>query len=432
MKHLLQRILFSVARMVLRRQRPDIIGITGSVGKTSAKDAIYTVLSKKHVVRRTYANYNNEIGVPLTIIGSDSAGKNIIRWGAIICKGLVFGLLPLRYPKVLVLEMGADHPGDIKYLTKLAPAYIGIVTTISDQPSHMEFFKDVEQLAREKNIMYKHLTKNDWAVINLDESRTRDMVEVVKAKPLTIAIDRPADLRAIEIQYSHNSRELVASPHITGLSFKLEYKGSIVPCFIPGAIGKPQVYAALLAAAVGTIYGMNLVEVTEAMKGYQSPKGRMNLIAGQQQSLLIDDSYNSSPAAVREALKVFSDIESTSKRIICLGNMEELGTQSKRAHTLIGKAIAGMEVDHLVTVGDKAQWISEAAEANGLPHEAIHHFETVSDAIETTRSLIQPHSVVLIKGSQSARMELLVKALMANPEQAKDLLVRQYGNWTTV
>lgn len=432
MKRLLERILFAIARMILWRQQPEIIGITGSVGKTSAKDAIFTVLSKRYHVRRTEGNYNNEIGVPLTIIGSESAGRNAVRWLGIFIKGLLYGLLPLRYPKILILEMGADHPGDIKYLTELAPAHIGIVTTISDQPSHIEFFKDVDQLAREKNIMYKHLTKNDWAIINVDEPRTRDLVSTVKARPVTIAIDRTADLRALEIQYSHNSRALVESPHITGLSFKIEYKGSIVPCFIPGALGKPQVYAALLAAAVGTIYEMNLVDVTEAMKKYQSPKGRLNVIAGMQQSLLIDDSYNSSPAAVREALKVFADIESTNQRIICLGNMEELGQQAKRAHTLIGKTIASMEVDHLVTVGDKAKWISEAAEANGLPHEAIHHFSDVQAAIETTRSLIQPHSVVLIKGSQAARMELLVKALMANPERAKDLLVRQYGNWTTV
>lgn len=432
MKHLLQRMLFYIAKLVLWRQRPDIIGITGSVGKTSAKDAIYTVLQQRQAVRCTIGNYNNEIGVPLTIIGSVTAGRNIVNWLGIFIKGVVFGILPLSYPKIIILEMGADHPGDIKYLTQLAPAHIGIVTTISDQPSHIEFFKDVDHLAREKNIMYRHLTKDDWAVVNLDEPRTRDMIESIKARVITIAIDRPADLRALEIQYSRNPREIVESPHVAGLGFKLEYKGSIVPCFIPGVLGKPQVYAALLAAAVGTIYNMNLVEVIEAMKHYQPPKGRMNIISGLQQSLLIDDTYNSSPAAMREALQVFSEIESPGKRILCLGTMEELGKQSKRAHTLVGKQIAEMEVDHLITVGEKARWISEAAVANGLPTEAIMHFDTVQAAIAPVQALIQPHSVVLLKGSQSVRLEILVKALMSEPERATELLVRQYGNWTKV
>lgn len=432
MKNILEKILYYLSRLILWRQHPDVVGITGSVGKTSAKEAVYTVLASRYKVRRNIRNYNNEIGVPLTIIGSDTGGRNPIRWLWIINKALLYGLLPLSYPDILVLEMGADHPGDIKYLTKLAPARIGIVTAIGEQPSHIEFFRDVDHLAKEKLIMCKHVSKEGWVIINLDDSRIREAATNFKSQIVSIGIDHEADLRAVEIQYSHNPREIVQSSHIAGLRFKLEYKGSIVPFFIPRVVGIPQVYATLIAAAVGITYDMNLVEVSEAMKQYESPRGRMNLVAGKQQSLIIDDSYNSSPAAVYEALEVFNKIESPSQRIICLGNLEELGSQSKRAHTLIGKAISQIEVDYLITVGDKGKWISEAAIANGLPAAAVAHCEDVSEAIQYAGSRVKPFSVILVKGSQSARLEKVVKSLMAEPQRAKELLVRQYGHWTKV
>ncbi len=432
MKQTLEKILYTLARMILKRQKPDVIGITGSVGKTSAKEAIYAVLDTKYSVRRNIRNYNNEIGVPLTIIGSDTGGRNPFKWAWILTKGLLYGAIPLPYPKILVLEMGADHPGDIKYLTTLAPANVGAVTAIGDQPSHLEFFKDVAQLAKEKHIMFTHMSVDDTAIVNLDEPYSRDIMEKIKAKPFTISLKREADLQAVEIQYSRNPQDMAKSPQINGLSFKFHYQGSVVPCFIPNVLGLPQVYASLFAAAAGITYNMNLVEIIEALQQYRPPQGRMNLIAGQHQSLIIDDSYNSSPAAVREALNVFSKIESIGKRIVCLGDMEELGKQSKRAHTLVGKKVAELSIEYLLAIGEKAQGIADAAIANGMDRERVNSFKTVEEAITKVRHLVEADSVVLVKGSQSTRMEKLVEAIMDDPDQAEELLVRQYGHWKTV
>src|SRR3990167_7723829 len=176
MRRFLHIILFQLARLVLRRQKPIVIGITGSMGKTSAKDAIATVLKRKFTVRQTQENYNNEVGVPLTIIGSNTGGRNPLKWCVIFLKAVLFGLFKLNYPQVVVLEMGADKPGDIKYLTTLAPAHIGIVTMISDMPAHMQFFQDVDQLAQEKLVMLKHLKKDDIAIANLDEPYVADVL----------------------------------------------------------------------------------------------------------------------------------------------------------------------------------------------------------------------------------------------------------------
>ncbi|MDP3970877.1 MAG: UDP-N-acetylmuramoyl-tripeptide--D-alanyl-D-alanine ligase [bacterium] len=429
MKELLEKILYNISQQILKRHKPDVIGITGSVGKTSAKEAVSTVLSAKYSIRKTQGNYNNEIGVPLTIIGNSSGGKNPFKWLWILFKGFVYGLLPLPYPDMLVLEMGADKPGDIKYLCELSPVHIGIVTAIGDQPVHLEFFKDVDDLAKEKMMMYTHQTQDDWAILNLDESRTRDVQKKVKSKTISIGINQLADLQAVEIEYSTDPRELKKTSHIAGLRFKINSNGSIVPFFIPRVVGNPPVYATLIAAAVGQIYGMNLVQVSEAMKLYNPAKGRMNLIVGLEETLIIDDTYNSSPAAVREALEVLTKVKSSGYRVVCLGNMEELGKQEKRAHTLIGKKIAEMEIDYLYTVGDKAKWIAEAAVVNGMEQRYVKTFNTSDVAGVDLKGRLIDCDLILVKGSQSARMEKVVKAIMKNPEEAKKMLVRQYGAW---
>lgn len=436
MKIWFERILSLLARMVLWRHQPEVIAVTGSVGKTSAKEAIHAVLTPSHSVRASAYNYNNEIGVPLTIIGARAAGKNVLQWLGIIGRGLIYGVLPLPYPKVIILEMGADKPGDIKYLTQLAPAHIGIVTYIGDQPAHMEFFRDVDQLAQEKLVMYKHLRKMDWAIVNLDEPYSKAALPKLKCQILTIGVSTDeAELQALDVDYSAQPRGSAGEQNalIAGLRFKLRYKGNTVPCFIPGVIGMPSVYAALFAIAVGLIHELNLVESTKALQQYyQAPPGRMRLITGVQNSLIIDDSYNASPAAMREALAVLQRLHTPGRKFACLGNMEELGAQSKRAHTLIGQRVAALHIDELFTFGNKAEGIAKAALDSGLKPEDIHICTTPEDMIAQLRQRLQPNDIVLVKGSQSMRFEKIVAAIMADSTKAKTQLARQYGNWAKI
>ncbi len=432
-KHWLEQCMAKLARMILRRHQPKVIAITGSVGKTSTKEAIRAVLQDHYFVRASQYNYNNELGVPLTIIGGVVAGKNIWQWSKVILRGLVYAVLPLRYPQILILEMGADKPGDIKYLTQLAPADIGIVTYIGDQPVHVEFFRDVEQLAQEKLVMYKHLPKKAWAIVNLDESYSKAFLPKLKNQNLTVSVDHDqADLQAVDIDYSAQP-EAERGALVAGLRFKIRYQGNMVPCFIPGVIGRPAVYAALFALAVGSIHQINLVDSAKALQRYyQAPPGRMRLILGMRNSLIIDDSYNASPAAVREALTVLHHLQIAGKKIACLGNMEELGVQSKRAHTLIGQKIAALQLDALFTFGDKAEGIATAALDAGMSAKQIQICATREIMIEQLQQMLHAHDVVLIKGSQRMRFEKIVVAVMANSSMAKVSLARQYGNWSAV
>ncbi|MFA6027979.1 MAG: UDP-N-acetylmuramoyl-tripeptide--D-alanyl-D-alanine ligase [Patescibacteria group bacterium] len=427
MKKALEIILYYLAKIILWRYKPQIIGVTGSVGKTSTKEAIYAVLKEKFKVRRNIKNYNNEIGVPLTIIGAKAGGRNIFLWLAVFFKALVVAIY-WPYPKVIVLEMGADKPGDIKYLIKLAPCHIGIITAVGENPVHLEFFKNVEHLIREKANIITHLKSNDFAVINTDDASLKLLVEKTKASLYTIGQNEKALIRVSDINYTLDLERAMAEES-AGISFKVNYQGHTVPFKIMNALGEPQVYAALCAIACGLILKMNLVEISAALKNYKPPKGRMNLLKGIKDTIIIDDSYNSSPLACEKALEVLSKVQVTGRKIACLGNMEELGDNSKKAHRELGRFIAESGVDILITVGDKALNMAEAAKEKNMTAGTVLSYTTSNEASRPVQDEIHRGDIILIKGSQSARMEIITKEIMANPELAEDLLVRQEKSW---
>ncbi len=429
-KRWLQTMLHHLAKWVLQRQRPIVLAVTGSVGKTSTKEAVYAVLKSKYTVRRTLENYNNEIGLPLTVIGSATGGRNPLKWLGIVLKALAYSLWPLPYPKVLVLEMGADKPGDIKYLTDLAPAHIGMLTMISDTPSHLEHFKDVEQLANEKLIMLKHLGRQDIAIANLDESFVVEALPKLKSKVFSISTKTDADLTAFDIDYAKDPMKLAYEPAASGLRFKIRYQGSIVPVFIPGAVGMPTVYSALFAMACGLQLKMNLVDIIAALQEYQGPNGRLRLLPGKQHTVLIDDTYNSSPAAAREALTILNEMKTPGRRIAVLGVMAELGAATRRSHSALGKFLANLEIDILVTVNEEAEVIAEAAIEHGFPAAMTFHYADANAAAANVPPMLQPNDIVLLKGSQISRLEKVVKTCLEDPSIADAVLVRQYGKWS--
>lgn len=427
MKKILETILYYLAKIILWRYKPQVIGVTGSVGKTSTKDAIYTVLKEKLPVRRNIRNYNNEIGLPLTIIGSRSGGRNILRWLWVFCKAVIVAVY-WPYPKILVLEMGADKPGDIKYLTHLSPCRVGVITAIGEHPTHLEFFKDIEHLIREKSIIITHLKSNDFAVINIDDPALGTLTEKTKASLFSVGKDEKARLRVSDISYTLDL-ERALDEEDAGISFKVNYEGHTVPFKINNVLGEPQVYAALCAIACGLIFKMNLVDISQALKNYQAPKGRMNLLQGIKDTVIIDDSYNSSPLACQKALELLAEAQVTGRKIACLGNMEELGENSKKAHRLIGRLIAEKKIDVLFTVGDKALDIAEAAKEKGMAPGSVLSYVTSEEASRPVQDEIHRGDAILIKGSQSARMERITKEIMRNPEFAKEQLVRQDKTW---
>jgi UDP-N-acetylmuramoyl-tripeptide--D-alanyl-D-alanine ligase len=423
MKKILEKILVRLARLIVKKYQPRIVGITGSIGKTSTKEAIFAVLKSKLNVRQNIKNYNNEIGVPLTIIGAETGGRSLFKWLGVFgraCALILFN--DKNYPKILILEMGADHPGDIEYLTSAFPCTVGVVTKVA--PVHLEFFGTIEKIASEKKKIVSHLRSGGAAILNYDDVRVRAMAKNLKASAVLFGYDPAADLRVVELERQGDSQDLV------GLKFKLVYRGSAVPVFIPGVIGRHQIYAAMAAAAVGVFFGLNLLEVSEALRQYRSPKGRMNIIQGSNNSLIIDDTYNSSPEAAAAALETVGQLNvgNVNARIAIMGDMLELGELSVAAHRELGKKVAEQNYNFLFAVGQFKKEIAAGATAARFLGRIILA-ENLPDLIAKLKEIIQPNDLLLVKGSQGVRLEKVVAALMRRPELAGELLVRQGEEW---
>ena|SRR3989339_365580 len=423
MKNLLFLILKYQTRLILKKYRPLVIGITGSVGKTSTKEAIFAVLRRKFNVRENHKNYNNEVGLPLTVIGAATGNKSVFKWLNVFinaCRLII--KKDSAYPKMLVLEMGADKTGDIEYLTGMAPCDIGVVTAVSKV--HLEFFGSLENVIREKQKIVTHLKESHLAVLNADDPNVLGMRTLTKAKVKTFGFSESADFRATDIRLSQKGGQF-------GTSFKLHTNGTVLPVFLTNALGPAQVEAALAALAVASSFGINLVEIVEDLSKFKAPPGRTNLLKGIKNTMLIDDSYNASPASSLVALEILKDLPGPpiNKKIAVFGEMLELGSYTETGHLEVGQKAAMAGVDLLVGVGEKARDIIRGAIQAGLAEDKTFYFDNNHDAGIFVQNKIKEGDLVLIKGSQGARMEQIVKELMAEPLKAEDLLVRQTAEW---
>jgi UDP-N-acetylmuramoyl-tripeptide--D-alanyl-D-alanine ligase len=415
-----------LAKLTLGRYRPRVIGITGSVGKTSTKLAVATVLSiaGQKRVRAAGGNLNSELGLPLAVLGDYQQSGGPLFWFKVLLGSTLKLFLPWRrsaQPQVLVLEYGADRPGDIKKLMKIVKPDVAVVTAVGETPVHIEFYQNREEVIREKSELVVNLTPPAKAVLNADEAALLELKKKIAVPVMTFGFSQEADLRISNFE----NRSQAGKPF--GISFKLETETSSVPVRIEGIFGRGQAYAAAAAAAVGLIEGLNLVEIAEALSFYRGERGRLRLIPGIKQSYLLDDSYNSSPASAENALRLLADLPA-SRKIAVLGDMLELGEYTIAAHEAIGQ-LAAEVVDLLVTVGPRSKFLAASAKQAGLKSEDVYSFDTADQAKLAVQSLIEEGDLVLIKGSQGMRMEKIVLEVMAEPQKAPELLVRQYGKW---
>lgn len=429
LKRIIELKLKLLAKMILARYKPELIGVTGSAGKTSAAEAIFAVLSGRRRVRRNEKNYNNEIGVPLTIIGRQSPGKNLLGWLVLFLYSLKLILIKDKsYPEVLILEMAVDRPGDMTYLNSIVKCRVGVVTLIG--PMHLEFFGSIENIVKEKGRLISNLEPGGWAVLNYDDEEARNMKDLSRVKVLTYGFDEKADLRALNPTFSFEEEQ--ATNQLAGMSFKLSYNGSAVPVMVPRMLGYQAIYTALAGAAVGIIHGMNEVEIALALQSLKSPKGRMNLIDGIKHTKIIDDSYNGSPKPTVAALDVLGKIPVAkgARKFAVLGDMMELGSYTEQGHCEVGQAVVKNGIDVLITVGERALSIANCAKKNGMSPDTVYSFPRVDDARLFVQERIKQGDLILVKGSQSMRMEKIVKEIMAEPLRAAELLVRQ--DWADV
>jgi UDP-N-acetylmuramoyl-tripeptide--D-alanyl-D-alanine ligase len=419
MKKILRLKLKIIAKLMILRYRPKIVAVSGSVGKTSTKNAIYQVVSRFYLSRKSYKSYNNQIGVPLTILGFETPGRNIFGWLKIFAVSFFRLIYQSDYPEILVLEMGSDRKGDIRYLTSIAKPDISVLTKIGS--SHLEHFGSKEAIIEEKSQLVKSLKKDGVAILNFDDKNLRTFGLNINREVLFYGRREGANFRADRIRQSEK-----------GLSFKVEAQGNSVPIKNIKAYGVFQVYNVLAALATGSGLGLDLLEMAEAIKNYRAEKGRANIIKGKKQTIIIDDSYNSSPESAKYSLELLDEISKSCQKENCrkvaiLGDMLELGKTSKTAHIKIGK-LAGKISDLVIFVGSLAQELAKGAQEE-LDEDDIKVFSDYEELNGQLLSIIKKDDIVLIKGSQGVRLDLSVKKLMSDRLDPSKVLVRQTGEW---
>ncbi len=406
MKNFIVYILRILTKRALARYKPVVVGITGSVGKTSTKEAIFTVLHRNFFVAKSDANTNNEIGVPCAVLNIEPSGtrdrhatwQSRRRFLIGILRSIVLAYGPRRkyFPKILILELGADKPGDMAYLSELLKPQVAVITAVGEVPAHVEFYENPEAVAKEKALILAYVGAGGFAALGADDPIVLAMKEKVRGPVMTFGFSPDADLRASDLAY------YMQDNHIAGLSFKVHKGETFVPIRVPGLIAPHQIQSILAAAAVGLHFGMNLVELGNTLESYQAPGHRVELLAGINGSTLLDDTYNASPLSAHAALEALHEFGTAlhKRRIAVLGDMKELGEYAKQAHEELGQ-FAARKVDCLFTIGELGKLIPGAAQ----------RFDTNATALEFLKSFIKDGDVVLIKGSHAMHMLDLVDAL---------------------
>lgn len=427
MKILLRWILWELTKSILSIYKPKVIAVTGSVGKTSTKQVIGALVARiDPSVRTAPGSFNTDWGVPMTVIGGEYPGNSMKKWLRLIMRGITLVLWHSgSYPHTLVIELGADHPGDIGRLVKLIRPSIGVLTAIA--PVHLEGLGTIENIAKEKLRLLSALPHNGVAVVSSEVDAKWEPSTHTKASVLT-AGDVGADVYATDVSFRTHSH---GAPHGRGTLFKLHWKGSAVPCFLPEVVGWAAVESSCLGAAVGLSLGINLIDVSEGLRAVSWPHGRMHLVDGIRRTVIIDDSYNASPKAVVQALEVLETLAREEGRgtWAVLGDMAELGPETENAHRMIGRLIATISPTTLVTVGINARWIAAEAIASGYPEDRVRRMGDAWEAGRIVQENVHEGEMVLVKGSQIMRMERVVKELMARPLEASTMLVRQEWWW---
>jgi len=419
-KKLLEKTLRFMARVVLKKYHPIVVGITGSVGKSSAKEAIALILSRTYSVRKAEGNYNNEIGVPLTIIGAKSGGSSLFAWVKVLFAWLSLVIFHAKYPEVLILEMGVDRPGDMDYLLSFVSVDIGVVTQISS--SHIAFFGSLGNIAKEKRKLLTNLPTDGFAILNFDDKRVIKMQEKTKAKTLTYGFGEGAMLHIDNLLFHRDVKKT------DGFSFKLNYAGKTIPVRLPKIVAKHHIFAVLAGTAVGIALKMNLVEIAETLENFEPLPGRLHLLPGKNGMSLLDDTYNSSPSSTDAALETLEMLMAP-RKVVILGDMLELGMDAVDAHRGIGEKVIAGGVHIVITVGKHMRSLYDELILSGFSSRQVYWFPDPSAVLSDVQNIVRSEDLILIKGSQGMRMEKITEALLVDPNDAKMLLCRQSEGW---
>lgn len=408
--------LASMARSKIRRSGPKVITITGSYGKTSTKEAIYSILSKKFGsdCGKNWGNMNSVIGLPLSILGLQkySFGPGFV----LDLLKAFWGFLFFRLPKVLVLELGIDKPGEMDRLLSVVQPDIGVLTGIAE--THLEELKNIDGVIREKSLMISAIKDGGTFIVNDDDQNCA-------------SIKAPKGVETIKYGFNADISYSDLKVNIFGNRFNLKINKEIRPVESK-LLGQHSIYILLATAAVASKIGIKLPEIVRGLEGIRPQKGRMNMIKLKDQMIVIDDSYNSNPKSAVEALRTMAKIEWSGRKIAILGNMNELGNFTKEGHVMVGVE-AGKVVNLLLIAGPNVGNFSTGAIESGMNENNIISYSDPDKLILDLKNRIKPKDLILVKASQNKmRFENVVKHLINDESIARNILVRQEKKWQKI
>lgn len=370
----------SLAKAWCSELGPIVVGITGSSGKTTTKDMVATVLTQKYKVHCNKENFNNEIGLPLTILNSP------------------------EQTEIMVLEMGMRGSGQIKELCDICKPTLGVITNIGT--THMELLGSQENIAQAKWELIESLGDTGTAVLNAEDYYSVQLANSITLKKIyygTTGRYYDPDVRGSDLQVSGK----------IGTTFEVDFQGSKETVDLP-LPGEHNVLDALAALSVGSHFNIPLSQGAQALEGLKLSKMRLDIFEGIQESIIIDDAYNANPESMKASLSVLAQ-RGGEKSVAVLGEMYELGDLSFSGHREVGNAVANLGINRLVTVGKMAEGIAQGAKDAGLSERDIYVCSDCEQAVYEVKGIIQrmgAETWVLIKGSRGMRMENITKKLV--------------------
>ena len=371
--------LLELGRAARSRLSARIVGITGSTGKTCTKDLTAAVLRRRFRVVASRASFNNEVGLPLTLLEAEDDTE------------------------VIVCEMGSRGPGHIRLLCEVARPHIGVVTNVG--VAHMELFGSPEVLHAAKAELPESLPSDGVAVLNADDPVVRDYASRTNGKPVFFGRSEGADVRAERISVSRETGramfDLIAPDGSTSVTLS-------VP-------GEHMVWNALAAAAVGSALGVSVDEAATGLSDAGVSGGRMEVFQTADGMTVVNDAYNANPTSMSAALKAARWMAGERRCIAVLGTMAELGPISAEEHRRVGELLVRLGIDIVVTCGDEARVIAAGAEREGMERHRIHPCADVEETIATVRSLARSGDLIVVKASRAAGLERVAEALRTQP-----------------
>ena len=364
-----------IAKVHRSRFSIPLIAITGSNGKTTTKEMAASILAHRFRLLKTEGNLNNHIGVPLTLLRLEAGHQ------------------------AAVIEMGINRPGELGRLCEIARPQAGLITNVG--PTHLEFLGDVEGVARAKGELLEGLVQGDMAILNADDEHFQALASRVKGDLLTFGLNSKADVTAPEVVF-HPDR---------GPSFRLkirtEFKTGEIDVSLP-VMGRHNIYNALGAAAIGVYQGMDLSTIRQGLEGFEPVSMRSQLLKIGQFHIL-NDAYNANPASMRCALETLATLGPHGQKIAVLGDMLELGGPGQVAHREVGREVARVGIQYLITMGPLAEQIAQGALSAGMDKWRVMYSQGPKDAGEKVLKVAKSGDYILVKGSRKMKMERILE-----------------------